>query len=494
MPGSVEPRTVVVVGAGPNGLSAGVALARAGLDVEIHEARRRVGGAASSEELTLPGFVHDVGSAVHPMGICSPFFRSLDLARYGLEWIAPPIAAAHPFDDGTAAVLARDLAETGASLGAIDAHAYAELLGPLVRRWEELYAEVLAPPLHVPSHPILLARFGAIAMRTATGLARDRFAGSRARALFVGTSAHALLRMNAVPSAAFGLLLHVAAHAEGWPIPRGGAQRISDALAGVLGALGGGVVTSSRVASLRAFDDAAAIVLDVTPRQVLAMTDGMLPPRYRRTLGRWKYAPGVFKIDWALSAPIPWTAEPCRRALTLHLGGSAEEIARSARAAWNGDDDRDPFVILAQPTLFDATRAPPGRHVAWAYCHVPNGSTFDMTARIEAQVERFAPGFRELVLARHTMTTRELERWDENLVGGDIDGGVSDVLHFVFRPSARIDPYATPNPRVFLCSASTPPGGAVHGMCGYNAARSVLTRLRSASASSSRAAGAAGPG
>jgi phytoene dehydrogenase-like protein len=467
----------VVVGAGPNGLSAAVALARAGWHVQVLEAAERIGGGTRTEALTLPGFRHDVCSAVHPMGACSPFFRQLPLADFGLEWIDPPVLMAHPFDDGTAAVLMRSTAATADSLGAADARAYRRLMDPFARHWDALIAEALAPPLHVTRHPLLMARLGLVGLPPAATVARWIFASDRARAFFLGIAAHTLLPMTKAPSAAFGIVLALAGHGAGWPLARGGSQSIADALSGILRDHGGAVATGSPVRSLAPLADARAVVLDLTPRQVLAVAGDRLPPSYRAALGAYRYAPGVFKVDWALSEPIPWLAPECRRAGTVHLGATSAEIERSAQAAWEGRSDDRPYVILAQPSLFDPSRAPDNRHTAWAYCHVPHGSTEDRTAAIEAQIERFAPGFRDVVLARHTMNTRQLEAHNENLVGGDINGGVQDIWQFVFRPVPRLDPYATPLPGVFLCSASTPPGGAVHGMCGYNAAQSVIRRM-----------------
>ncbi len=466
---------VVVVGAGPNGLAAAVALARAGRDVVVYEAAERIGGGTRTEALTLPGFRHDVCSAVHPMGAGSPFFRRLPLVERGLEWIHPPVLMAHPFDDGTAALLLPSTAGTGATLGP-DARAYQRLLDPFVRQWQGLLDDALAPPIHLPGHPFLMARLGLLGFQSAMGLARRMFSGDTARAFFVGIAAHTLLPMDRSPSAAFGIVLALAGHGAGWPVARGGSQAIADALAGVLRDNGGRIVTGYRVEHLSALPAARATLLDLTPRQVLRVAGHRLPPRYRRGLERYRYAPGVFKVDWALSEPIPWIAEGCRRAGTLHLGGSAEAIADSADAAWNGREDTSPFVLLAQPSLFDHSRAPDGKHTAWAYCHVPHGSIVDMTAAIERQVERFAPGFRDTILARSTLNTRQLEDHDANLVGGDINGGVQDVIQFLFRPVPKLDPYATPAKGLWLCSAATPPGGAVHGMCGYYGARSVLRR------------------
>ncbi len=465
---------VVIVGAGPNGLAAAVTLARAGRQVLVYEAADRPGGGTRSAELTLPGFIHDTCSAVHPMGAASPFFRALPMAEHGLEWVHPELPMAHPFDDGTAATLARSTHETALSLDRADVEPYQELMDPFVERWSDLFDDALRPLLRVPDHPLLIARFGRVGLRSALGLGRARFHGARARALLAGIAAHTLEPLDLPPTAAFGLMLAVAGHCVGWPFARGGSQRIADALIGLLERRGGSVVTGSPVRSLDPLPSAEAIVLDLTPKQVLAVAGPRLTGHYRRQLERWRYGPGVFKLDWALCAPIPWRADACRRAGTVHLGGRAEEIAASNRAAWEGRLPERPFVLLAQPTLFDPSRAPAGRHIAWAYCHVPNGSTADLSEAIEAQVERFAPGFRDVILARASRSAAASEHYDPNLVGGDINGGIADLRQLLFRPAVRADPYATPVHGLFLCSASTPPGGGAHGMCGHNAALSVL--------------------
>lgn len=467
-------REAVVVGAGPNGLAAAIALAQAGRSVLVLEAQQTIGGGCRTEELTLPGFRHDPCSAVHPLAAVSPFFRSLPLAAHGLAWVQPPLALAHPFDDGTAAVLARSIDETAASLGP-DAAAYRRLLSPLVADFPILVEELLAP-LRVPRHPLALARFGLGAIRTGSGLARARFTGPRARALFAGMAAHSLLPLEWAATASFGLVLAMFGHAAGWPVARGGSQAIVDALAAELRALGGEIRTGVRVGSLAELDPNATVVFDLTPRQLPRIAGDALPARYRGQLRRFRYGPGVFKVDWALAGPVPWTAPECRRAGTLHLGGTLEEIAQSERDIHDRRHSERPFIIAAQPSLFDPTRAPAGKHTFWAYCHVPNGSTVDMTERIEAQIERFAPGFRERILARATRDTAALEQHNENYLGGDINGGLQDLRQLFARPVIRWNPYATPNPRLFLCSASTPPGGGVHGMCGYHAARTVLSR------------------
>jgi phytoene dehydrogenase-like protein len=465
----------VVVGAGPNGLAAAIELARAGLSVRVLEAAETVGGGARSEELTLPGFVHDVCSAIHPLAVASPFLRTVPLEAHGVEWVEPPAALAHPFDDGTAALLERSPEAVAHGIGD-DAGRWRRLFAPLVRDAGPLLEDVLAP-LHVPAHPLGLARFGARAALPATTVAWVALRDVKARGLFAGLAAHSMLRLDRPPSAAFGLMLGLLAHAVGWPLARGGSQTISDALAAYLRSLGGEIETGRRVESLAELGEARAVLLDVTPRGLLALGGDRLPARYRRGLEGYRYGPGVFKLDWALDGPIPWRAEECTRAATVHLGGRLEEIAESERAPSRGEISERPYVLLAQQSLFDATRAPAGRQTAWAYCHVPNGSSADMTERIEQQVERFAPGFRDRILARSALGPAELELHNPNNVGGDINGGLADLRQLFMRPVAGRSPYATPLPGVFLCSSSTPPGGGVHGMCGYHAARAALRSL-----------------
>ena len=472
----------VVVGAGPNGLAAAVEMARAGLSVRVLEAADTVGGGARSAELTLPGFVHDVCSAIHPLGIASPFFRSLPLADHGLEWVEPPAALAHPFDDGGAALLARSPDAAMPTLGEDDER-WRRLFAPLVRDPGSLLDEILAP-LHVPAHPLTLARFGLRALLPATTVARRSFRGARARGLFAGLAAHSMLPLERPPSAAFGLMLGLLGHAVGWPFPRGGSQALSDALASYLRSLGGEIETGRRVESLAELGETRLVVLDVTPRGLLELAGDRLPDRYRRRLERYRYGPGVFKLDWALAGPIPWRADECSRAATVHLGATLEEIAASEAAPAQNRSAERPYVLLAQQSLFDPTRAPAGRHTAWAYCHVPNGSSVDMTEQVESQVERFAPGFRERILARSALGPADLERSNPNHVGGDINGGLADLRQLLTRPVARWSPYSTPLPGVFLCSASTPPGGGVHGMCGFHAARAALRSIQSRRSSS----------
>jgi phytoene dehydrogenase-like protein len=465
----------VVVGAGPNGLAAAVELARAGRSVAVLEAEEIVGGGTRSAELTLPGFVHDLGSAIHPLGYASPFFRQLPLEEHGLEWVHPPAPLAHPFDDGTAAVLERSVRETGTTLGP-DAGAYERLMEPIVRDWHRIVGSLLGPP-RPPRHPLALARFGLGAIRSARGLARSLFEGERARGIFAGNAAHSFLPLEQPPSASFGLVLGALGHASGWPFPRGGSQKIADALTSYLLSLGGEVYTGVRVGSVEEVPRTRAVIFDLTPRQVLSIAGEHLPGYYRRLLKRYRYGPGVFKVDFALDGPIPWKAKECLRAGTVHLGGTLDEISVGEAAVWRGEHPERPFILLAQQSLFDETRAPKGKHTVWAYCHVPNGSTFDMTGRIEAQIERFAPGFRERILARNTMAPADLERSNANLVGGDINGGVMDFRQLFTRPVPLPNPYSLPARGLYICSSSTPPGGGVHGMNGYFAARSALRYL-----------------
>ncbi|WP_242355756.1 NAD(P)/FAD-dependent oxidoreductase [Anaeromyxobacter sp. SG64] len=464
----------VVVGSGPNGLAAAVALGAAGVRVRVLERNAEVGGGARTLPLTLPGFRHDHCSAIHPLAAGSPFLRRLPLAAYGLSWIEPPAAAAHPFDDGTAALLSRSFAATGDSLDGPDARAWRALLEPIADGFEALVEELFGGLLRVPRRPLLLARFGLPALVPAASLARARFRGPRARALLAGLAAHAQLPLERTPSAAFALVLGGAGHALGWPFPAGGAQAIADALAGLVRARGGTIVTGEEVTSLDALPTARATLLDLTPRQVLRVAGYRLPRRYAAALARFRYGPGAFKVDYALDGPIPWRAGECERAGTVHLGGSLEEIAAAEAAVWRGVSPARPFVLVAQPTLFDPSRAPPGRHTAWAYCHVPNGFAGDALAGIEAQLERFAPGFRERVLARAVRGPAALESDDPNLVGGDVGGGANTLAQTLFRPAARLVPWSTPVRGLYLCSASTPPGGGVHGMCGYHAAQAAL--------------------
>ncbi len=463
----------VVVGAGPNGLAAGIALARAGRPVTLLEGAATVGGGCRSAELTLPGFVHDTCSTVHGLALASPFLRLLPLADHGLELAHPAAPLAHPLDDGSAVMLERSVEQTARGLGT-DESPYRRLFAPLVRHAEDLFEGVLSPA-RAPRHPLLLGRFGVSAVRSAAGLTGSRFEGERARALLAGCAAHSMLSLRAPVSAAFGLVLAVSAHAVGWPVARGGSQRLADALASYLRRLGGRIEAGREVDSLDELPRAATpVLLDVTPQGVLRLARGRLPHRYRRSLERYRYGPGIFKLDWALDGPIPWRATEAGRAGTVHLGGALEEIVASEEAVARGKHPERPFVLLVQATVADPTRAPEGKHTGWAYCHVPNGSTRDMTSAIEGQVERFAPGFRDQIVARSAMDSAEVERRNPNYVGGDINGGLQSLSQLFTRPVARAIPYSTPLEGVYLCSSSTPPGGGVHGMGGYWAAQAAL--------------------
>jgi phytoene dehydrogenase-like protein len=471
----------VVVGAGPNGLAAAITLARAGCSVLLLEGKAQVGGGARTAELTLPGFHHDVCSAIHPLAIASPFFRQLSLEEHGLEWIHPPLPLAHPFDDGSAATLKRSVDDTAAGLGD-DARAYHDLMRPLLNSFDTLLPSLLAP-LRLPRHPLPMARFARHGLQPARTLAHRLFETHSARALFAGLAAHSILPLERRPSAAFGLLLGMLGHSVGWPLPRGGSQRIADALVAILELLRVEIVTATRVDSLAALPSAGAVLLDLTPRQIVQIATDSLPGKLLRKLAGYRYGPGVCKLDLALDGPIPWTHDACARAGTVHVGGSLEEIAHAESEVWRGSLPERPFVLLTQSSLFDPTRAPARKHTAWAYCHVPHASDVDASERIEQQIERFAPGFRDRILARSVRTTSDLERDNRNLVGGDINGGVQDLRQLFTRPARAFDPYYLgPIHRsrvgnLFICSSSTPPGGGVHGMNGYHAAHSALRHL-----------------
>ena len=462
----------IVVGSGPNGLAAAIKLAQAGLSVVVYEAKDTIGGGMRSAELTLPGFIHDICSAIHPVALSSPFFRSLPLDKHGLEWIHPLAPLAHPFDDGSVALLERSIEVTSETLGE-DVSAYKKLMEPLAANWNKIENDVLAP-LQFPQHPIAMARFGILGIRSAHSLANSVFKGQYARGFFSGLAAHSIMPLDKILTAAFGLVLGTLGHVYGWPMPKGGTQKIADALASYFRSIGGEIVTNMNVESIDQLPLARSLLFDVTPRQLLQIVGDRFPSGYRQKLESYRYGPGVFKIDWALNHPIPWKNKACLRAGTIHLGGSQEEIEESEREVWQNIHPKKPFVLIAQQSLFDPTRAPEGKHTAWGYCHVPHGSIFDMTERIESQIERFAPGFRDCILARSTKNTNELEKYNPNYVGGDITGGVQDIFQFYSRPTARLVSYSTPVKGIYICSASTPPGGGVHGMCGYHAASAAL--------------------
>ncbi len=460
----------VVVGSGPNGLAAAIALARAGRSVVVLEAQEQVGGGTRSKALTLPGFTHDVCSAVHPMAVASPFFRTLPLREHGLEWIHPPYPLAHPLDDGSAAILEHDLDRTCQRLGA-DAKAYRRQVGSLAGNWK-LLEDVILSPIGVPRRPLLMARFALQAIQPAKRFAESHFRSDPARALFAGLAAHSMMPLDGWGTAAIGLVLGAQAHVNGWPIAKGGSQRIADALASYFRSLGGEIVTGLRIRSLKELPSSRVILCDLSPQGLLEIAGQSLPTNYQRALERYDYGPGAFKVDWALSGPIPWKAPDCAQAGTVHIGGGLDEIVDAESGLLGMLDSERPFVLLSQPSLFDPSRAPAGCHTAWAYCHVPNGSRSDMTSRIEAQVERFAPGFRSLILARSAKSPEQMERENPNLVGGNITGGANSLRQLFFRPT--FGKYETPVKGLFLCSASTPPGGGVHGMCGYHAATRAL--------------------
>jgi len=465
---------VVVIGSGPNGLAAAVCLAQAGVSVLVLEARSTVGGGTRTAALTLPGFVHDVCSAVHPMGVLSPYFRQLPLEAHGLSWIRPRASVAHPLDAGPAVLLRRSLEATTSGLGE-DKEAYLQLVTPFLKDPHALLEDAMAP-LGFPHHPGLLFRFGLHAVRSATGLAR-RFSGTQARALLAGCAAHSILPLEAPLTGALALLFLITGHVEEWPVAAGGSEAIARALASLLQSLGGQIKTDTPVLSVRDLPAARAYLFDTSPAQLASICEPVLPARYIRRLQRFRYGPGVFKLDWALDGSIPWKDPSCLEASTVHVGGTLEEISASEAAVWRGEHPQRPFVLLCQQSELDRSRAPPGQQTGWAYCHVPSGSREDMTPQVEAQIERFAPGFKQRILARHVTTPADLERYNPNYLGGAITGGVADWSQLFTRPVARWDPYSTPHPRLFICSASSPPGGGVHGMCGYYAAKSALRRL-----------------
>ena len=463
----------IIIGSGPNGLAAALVIAQTGRSVRVYEAQGTIGGGLRSAELTQPGFIHDICSTVHALALASPFLKTLPLAEYGVHFTHPEVPFAHPLDDGTAVIAERSVEATAQALGP-DARAYRRLFLPLVTASDRLMDAILRPiGFH---HPLLLMAFGMSAIRSAAGLAHSEFSSERTRALFAGVAAHSMLPLSGLASAGFAMGLITSAHAVGWPFITGGSQKLADALAAYLYKLGGEIVTNTRVESLAELPPARAVLCDVTPRQLMKIAANKLPANYRRRLGNYQYGPGVFKIDFALHAPVPWRAVECARAGTVHLGGTLAEIADSEHAANEGRIHPKPYVLVVQPSLFDSTRAPAGMHTLWAYCHVPNGCTTDMSEAIEAQIERFAPGFRDCIVSRHLMFPADLERRNSNLVGGDIGGGAANITQLLTRPVASLDPYATPVAGLYLCSSSTPPGIGVHGMCGFHAAHSALRK------------------
>ncbi|AHM60292.1 FAD dependent oxidoreductase [Flammeovirgaceae bacterium 311] len=461
----------VVVGSGPNGLAAAITMQRAGLSVLLLEAKDTIGGGMRSAELTLPGYVHDICSAIHPLAAQSPLFKTLPLRQFGLEFVKPVLHAAHPFDEGTAAVLTSSIEETARSLGK-DGPVYQQLIGPLVKDWEAM-APALLGPLRIPKHPLDMARFGFKAVQSAQHLAKS-FSTPKAKGLWAGMAAHAIQPLTNATTSAIAMVLLALGHVGGWPIPKGGARQIANALAAYFVSLGGKIETNFQVTTLSQLPSAHALLFDITPRQLLQIAGHKFSSLYRWQLNRYRYGMGVFKIDWALDGPVPFTAPECRKAGTVHLGNTLEEIAWGEQQIWNGRHPEQPYVLLAQQSLFDPSRAPKGKHTVWAYCHVPNGSTVDMTSAIEKQVERFAPGFREQILARHTMGALQMEDYNANYIGGDINGGAMDITQLFTRPALRLSPYKTSAKGIYICSSATPPGGGVHGMCGYHAAKKAM--------------------
>lgn len=461
----------VVVGSGPNGLAAAILLKQNGLSVLLLEGKETIGGGLRSAELTLPGYIHDICSAIHPLAVASPFFKQLPLNNHGLEFVYPEIAAAHPFENGTAAILKKSVEETAKLLGT-DEQAYLDLMKPIVKDWPAIVQDILGP-LHYPEHPFALARFGLKALTPATFLAKQ-FKTPEAKGLIAGMAAHAIQPLTNIATSAAALVLMTLAHSDGWPIPKGGSNQIANALASYFISLGGKIETSIYVKSLEQLPSSHAVLLDVTPRQLLQIAGHRFSPLYKWQLKRYRYGMGVFKVDWALNAPIPFKAQECKRAGTVHIGNTISEIANYEQQIWKGKLPEKPFVLLAQPSLFDPSRAPQGKHTAWAYCHVPNGSEKDMTEAIENQVERFAPGFKDTILAKHTINTVQMEIYNANYIGGDINGGAFDITQLFTRPALRLSPYKTSAKGIYICSSSTPPGGGVHGMCGYYAAKKAL--------------------
>jgi phytoene dehydrogenase-like protein len=471
-------RSATIVGSGPNGLSAAITLAQAGVAVTVYERNSQLGGACTSAEITLPGFLHDLGASALPMAAASPFFRSLPLSQYGFHFSQPELPLAHPLDDGTAVALTPSLIEMASQLAAEDNAAWQRAFSPVVQNWEKLVPEILRPVVHIPRHPLALARFGLPALLPATTFAHTFLPGERARALFAGCAAHSVMPLDAPLCSSIGIVLAAAAHTVGWPVAAGGSQSLSNALAEHLRSLGGVILLNHPVENLDDLQPTDTLFFDTSARTVEHIAAERLTTSFRQSLRGFKPGPGVFKVDWALSEPIPWTADACRHAGTVHLGGTLEEIASAEAAVFAGQHPEMPFIILVQPSIADPTRAPAGKHTAWGYCHVPNGSTLDRTEAIESQVERFAPGFRDVILARRTQSTAQLEAWNPNLLGGDVSGGAMSAKQMLMRPTIR--DYGTSDPGIFICSSYSPPGGGVHGMCGFHAAKLALGRATGA--------------
>jgi phytoene dehydrogenase-like protein len=474
MKGAKMMRSANNVGSGPNGLAAAITLALAGVSVTVYERNPQLGGACTTAELTLPGFHHDLGASALPMAAASPFFRSLPLAQYGFHFSQPELPLAHPLDDGTAVALTPSLAEMASQLSPEDNAAWKRAFAPIVNNWQKLVPEILGPVVHIPRHPLALARFGLPALLPATTFGHTFLPGERARALFAGCAAHSVMPLDAPLCSSVGIVLAAAAHTVGWPVAAGGSQSLSNALAEHLRSLGGVIHLNHPIESLEDQRPAEALFFDTSAQSLERIAAKCLTSSFRQSLRQFKSGPGVFKVDWALSEPIPWTAEACRRAGTVHLGGTLEEIASAEAAVFTGKHPDKPFVILVQPSIADPTRAPAGKQTAWGYCHVPNGSSLDRTEAIESQVERFAPGFRDIILARRTQSTAQLEAWNPNLLGGDLSGGAMSAKQMVMRPTIR--DYATSDSNIFICSSYSPPGGGVHGMCGFHAAKLALSR------------------
>lgn len=464
----------VIIGSGPNGIAAGTRLAEEGLSVKLIEKSDTIGGGTRTRELTLPGYKHDVCSAIHPLAIASPYLRSLPLENYGLEWVHPEIPLAHPLDDEPAAVLYHSFHKTVESLES-DGRNYSNLLEPFLRNWQGMLKDILGPLPLLPRHPLQMAKFGLLAIRNADSLAA-KFSSDRARALFAGLAAHGLLPFDYAATAAIGLVLGITGHTHGWPFPKGGSHMITDTMADYFRKLGGEIETGTEVLSYEQLPESKVVLFDITPKQILDIAGDRLPSRYVKTLEKFRYGCGVFKMDFALSEPIPWSDETCRRAGTVHVGGTYEQISVSERDADQGRHSARPFVLVAQHSLFDNTRAPGGKHTAWAYCHVPNGSDRDMTEPVIKQIERFAPGFRDCITGQHTMNTIAMEEYNPNYIGGDINGGKQDITQMFTRPAGMFNPYHIPGTNMYICSSSTPPGGGVHGMCGFHAAESALKK------------------